>query len=208
MSPGLPNLPIRPRWQARRKIDALKADISELTVLKRAAQDITRYNAELRQIQNEIERVESELAATGSVETIEDVQKKLDAVSANISDLNESIRKVNREKENQRNATQSFEAGLSKANLDLMRARHALKERQGWEQRKDTLRNQISELETRLKTIDAEAREAAGPIRKLEDSLQELKSNFDRRERELQKKQEQYDKSLRQLDSAKVAIER
>jgi DNA repair protein RAD50 len=179
-----------------------------MQVLKRTATDTTRFVAEIKAIDKDIERAENELAVTGSVQTIEDVQKKLEGVSSSINKRNESLRSLAREKDTQRNTIQMLESAISKGNMDLMRARHALKQRQDWEQSKEAARAQIQELENALKAIDAEAKNAAAPIRKLEESLHELRADFDRKERELQKKQEQYDKSLRHLEAARSAIDR
>lgn len=70
------------RNEQKRKIeDEIKAELQEISDLRTKATDIARLYQESQKHQLDIEQLESELVATGSVETIEDVQKKLDAAT-------------------------------------------------------------------------------------------------------------------------------
>ena len=69
---------------AKEKVDNLKGEIQEIQLLKRTAYEVTRTMNEIKAYQSDVERIEGELASTGSTETADSVQAKLDKVNENL----------------------------------------------------------------------------------------------------------------------------
>jgi hypothetical protein len=69
------------RYKASENLTALKSDLREIESLKRVAVDVSRLNKEVLDLGRDISNLESELAVSGSTQTTEDVQAKMDELS-------------------------------------------------------------------------------------------------------------------------------
>lgn len=71
---------IKCMFQANQKLAELKAQQQELQLLRKSATDVVRMNRECDEIARDIAKLESELSASGSTATSEDIQDKLAAI--------------------------------------------------------------------------------------------------------------------------------
>ena len=135
--------------------------------LKRAAIDITRHAEDLKNMANSIRSIEGELAITGSIATVEDVNMQLADLNKTLyanqlvvvelltspssRTLNQESQTLAADKEQKRNGVHLLESNISKTELELSNSRSALKERKAWEARRDELRKDIEQAQEQLK---------------------------------------------------------
>lgn len=67
--------------QAADRLNDLKKEIKEVSSLKQSASTVSRNQSETERLKTEIGNLETELAATGTVKTGDDVQSELDVLS-------------------------------------------------------------------------------------------------------------------------------
>jgi DNA repair protein RAD50 len=67
--------------QAAQRLTDLKKDIREIASLKQSASTVSRNQNENERLKSEIKKLETELAATGTAKTGDDVQRELDVLS-------------------------------------------------------------------------------------------------------------------------------
>jgi DNA repair protein RAD50 len=67
--------------QAAQRLTDLKKDIREVASLKQSAITVSRNQNETERLKSDIKNLETELAATGTAKTGDDVQRELDVLS-------------------------------------------------------------------------------------------------------------------------------
>ena len=65
-------------------MDAIKRELKEIGVLKEHVKTITRLRGEVSRAKDDVTNYETELQASGSVKTADDVQRDLDDVTAEL----------------------------------------------------------------------------------------------------------------------------
>lgn len=68
--------------QTLRKLNDIKKDIKEISVLRQHAATVTQTQKDIERLNREIASLEADLATTGSTKTADDLQEELDALSS------------------------------------------------------------------------------------------------------------------------------
>lgn len=67
------------------KLDDVKKDLKDLALMKQHAANVSKVTKDIERIGQEVKNLETDLEATGSSRTAEDVQSLLNEVSTNLS---------------------------------------------------------------------------------------------------------------------------
>ncbi|KAM0751847.1 hypothetical protein T439DRAFT_220598 [Meredithblackwellia eburnea MCA 4105] len=152
---------------SRKSVHESKAD--ELQLLKKTAQDVMRMHRETEDIKRDIAKLESELSASGSTATSDDIQSQLTQIGSEIRETAASMDKIRSESQKQSNTLQSLVNSIHSAEMALNKKRQDLRDKEALEKRKEDTSSEIAQLDVKLKKI----RETEAPLRKLEDEMNE-----------------------------------
>ncbi|EGG01897.1 uncharacterized protein MELLADRAFT_49933 [Melampsora larici-populina 98AG31] len=186
---------------ARRDVERLKDQMSELMLCKRSVIDMTRMRLEADDLEREIQRLEFELENSGSTKTSEVVEAQLEALTTKLAEVRKEVNSLVTERDNKRASIQVLENQIHQIELDLNNKRQQIKEREGFEKQKEESRTEIAQLDEMIKKIDEHIRTFAEPISRLENELKELSARNSGAELEVVKKVQMYNKSLNQIET-------
>ena len=71
-------------FQAQERLDELRRELKELSILKQQASNSVKLNSDVNRLKEEIARLEEDLSSTGSVKTADSVQEELEALGSQL----------------------------------------------------------------------------------------------------------------------------
>ncbi|SCZ98307.1 BZ3500_MvSof-1268-A1-R1_Chr3-2g06284 [Microbotryum saponariae] len=184
-----------------------KDTLGELQNMKRPASDVTRTLREVQDLERDIGKLESELQASGSTATTDDITQKLHAVGEDIRVNKATVDRLRVEQQSQSNLIQSLIKSIHANEMDLAKKRQEIKEREDLERQKEAERAEIETLEARAKEVNTKLAEAAQPIRKREDELAQARNEAAQKEVMATRELQSFNKSAEQLALNKREIQ-
>ncbi|POY72024.1 DNA repair protein RAD50 [Rhodotorula taiwanensis] len=197
------------RDKAKEQADRLtevKDASRDLQTLKRAASDVLRLFRECEDVDREVAKLESELSATGSTATTEEIQDKLSALADHIRLVKTSTDKIRQEQQSATSSLQSLSESIHAREMELAKKEQELKDKEALERSRKDARDEIGMLEGQTKDLDKRLNEAIAPIRAAESELSTLRADFTRDETAASRQLQAYNKSVEQLDLNKREI--
>ncbi|KAM0789720.1 hypothetical protein ACM66B_006577 [Microbotryomycetes sp. NB124-2] len=184
----------------------LADDMRELQQLRRVASDVARLSRECDDVSRDITKLESELQATGSTATADEIQARLTDVANQIRTNKAESDKIRAEQQSQQNKINSLSNWIHTTELDLAKVQQDLKDREALEQRKQAEAEEVAKINTQLQDIGQRLAEAESPIDKLVDELKDLQAQFTQRERTAATELQAFNKSSEKLNAIKREI--
>ncbi|BGP20318.1 hypothetical protein JCM10213_002053 [Rhodosporidiobolus nylandii] len=192
--------------EATHSLTDLKDRLRDLHALKKTAVDVMRLHRECEDYDREIAKLESELSATGSTATPEEIQAQLSDLSEQIRVIKAAMEKIRVEQQTATTTVQTLAASIHSGEMQLARKKQELKDKEALEQRQTEAREDVARLEKESKDLDKRLNDAIAPIRQKEHELSTIRADFTRDETSASRQLQAYNKSAEQLDLNKREI--
>ncbi|WVR06574.1 hypothetical protein IAU60_003606 [Kwoniella sp. DSM 27419] len=157
--------------EAKTKVQRAKIATRDLQNLKGAAALVSRTLAEVKDLRSDISRLERDLESTGSLKTVEEVQREVDQVSSEIKSLSREQQAHSSEKELKTNALRSAVDDIGRKTLKMGQLRSQQERRTREEEALKELKATLLSLQTELKELDLSAQNAEAPWREKSEAL-------------------------------------
>ncbi|SCV74588.1 BQ2448_7617 [Microbotryum intermedium] len=184
-----------------------KDTLGELQNMKRPASDVTRTLREVQDLERDIGKLDSELQASGSTSTTDEITHKLQAVGEEIRVNKATVDRLRLEQQSQTNLIQSLIKSIHANEMELAKKRQEIKEREDLERQKEAERAEIETLEAKAKEVNAKLAEASQPIRKRDDELTQARNEASQKEATGNRELQSFNKSAEQLALNKREIQ-
>lgn len=119
---------------------------------------------------------------------------------SNSRSIKTTLDKLRSDSTKAQNQIQAVADTIHSAEMDLTVKKQEMKDRDNLEQRKEAERAEAAKLDTEIKAIDVKVKEAAGPLRKLQEELEAIQIEFNQNESSASQSLQVYNKSVEQLD--------
>lgn len=194
--------------QAAQRLTDLKRDIREVASLKQSATTVSRNQNETERLKSDIKNLETELAATGTTKTGDDVQRELDVLSNEIRSNERERQALMTERDHQNQLLRTNENDLHAMEKQENTLSNQIRDKDIMEERIVTMTNEIATLHSKLKELDSKISEAQAPIDLLEQEHQQAMVDLDARIREAQRSVQELNTSVDKLDNLNKIVER
>ncbi|GAA6018937.1 hypothetical protein JCM11491_005685 [Sporobolomyces phaffii] len=185
--------------EASSALNELKDRQRDLQALKKTASDVMRLHRDTVDIGRDVEKLESELSATGSTATSEEIQAKLSEIADKIRSVKVSTDKIRSEQQSATRTIQSLSSSIHAREMDLTRRRQELKDKEALETRQNDAREEVGDLEKQAKELDKRLADSFAPIRQKENDLASVRSQFQSEEAAASRELQAYNKSDEQI---------
>ncbi|KAG1766114.1 P-loop containing nucleoside triphosphate hydrolase protein [Suillus placidus] len=186
----------------------LKKDIREIASLKQSASTVSRNQNETERLKSDIKNLETELAATGTAKTGDDVQKELDVLSNEIRSNERERQALMTERDHQNQLLRTNENDLHAMEKKESTLSNQIRDKDIMEERIVTMTNEIATLHSKLKELESKISEAQAPIDMLEQEHQQAMVDLDARIREAQRSVQELNTNVDKLDNLNKIVER
>lgn len=194
--------------QAAQRLTDLKKDIREIASLKQSASTVSRNQNETERLKSDIKNLETELAATGTAKTGDDVQRELDVLSNEIRSNERERQALMTERDHQNQLLRTNENDLHAMEKKESTLSNQIRDKDIMEERIVTMTNEIATLHSKLKELDSKISEAQAPIDMLEQEHQQAMVDLDARIREAQRSVQELNTNVDKLDNLNKIVER
>jgi DNA repair protein RAD50 len=194
--------------QAAQRLTDLKKDIREVASLKQSAITVSRNQNETERLKSDIKNLETELAATGTAKTGDDVQRELDVLSNEIRSNERERQALMTERDHQNQLLRTNENDLHAMEKKENTLSNQIRDKDIMEERIVTMTNEIATLHSKLKELDSKISEAQAPIDMLEQEHQQAMVDLDARIREAQRSVQELNTNVDKLDNLNKTVER
>ncbi|GAA5829449.1 hypothetical protein JCM5353_001337 [Sporobolomyces roseus] len=193
--------------EASTTLNELKDRQRDLQSLKKTASDVMRLHRETVDIGRDIEKLESELSATGSTATSEEIQAKLGEIADKIRAAKVAMDKIRSEQQSATRTVQSLSSSIHSREMELSRKRQELKDKEALETRQNDAREEVTSLEKQAKDLDKRLADGVAPIRQKENDLAAVRTQFMAEESAASRELQAYNKSDEQIHLNKREIQ-
>jgi DNA repair protein RAD50 len=194
--------------QAAQRLTDLKKDIREVASLKQSAITVSRNQNETERLKSDIKNLETDLAATGTAKTGDDVQRELDVLSNEIRSNERERQALMTERDHQNQLLRTNENDLHAMEKKENTLSNQIRDKDIMEERIVTMTNEIATLHSKLKELDSKISEAQAPIDMLEQEHQQAMVDLDARIREAQRSVQELNTNVDKLDNLNKTVER
>lgn len=181
------------------KVRKLKDGLSELQQLRKVAVDVSRLHREREQLAREVSRLEDDLKETGTLDTVEDVQQKLNALGVTITRLRKDMDTLRGDESKEKTAIQQLERAIYSSTSALHKREQELRDLADVEKKKEDSRAEVERLYAEIKEIDTRLKNTQAPHAKLQQELTALRSEFSEKEAVASRELAAFTKSQDQL---------
>ncbi|KAK4701138.1 DNA repair protein RAD50, partial [Phenoliferia sp. Uapishka_3] len=179
----------------------LEAKSADVQLLRKTAQDVVRMHRETEEISRDIVKLESELSASGSTATSDDIQEQLATIGTDLRAASKAMDKLRTDSQKMNQQIQSLTNSIHTIELDLNKKRQELRDKEALEKRKDEANGEITALEEKRKELERKIRDAEAPLRKLEDEANEAQRQYNATEALASRELQGFHKSAETLDN-------
>ncbi|KAH9854720.1 hypothetical protein C2E23DRAFT_726150 [Lenzites betulinus] len=198
-------------WEAElRRLQelAVTRDLKELATLQQHGISVTKAQKEIARLKQDIAALESDLLASGTAKTADQVQEELDNVSAELRACEREKQNLQTDRDRQNSALRSLETDLHRLELEESQCQNKLRDKDELERRNAEMKTEIATATARLKDLDAKIADAQVPIEKLEREHKELEREMNDKIAQAQKTSQDLNMSADKLESMNKIIER
>nr|XP_019013012.1 DNA repair protein RAD50 [Kwoniella pini CBS 10737]OCF51793.1 DNA repair protein RAD50 [Kwoniella pini CBS 10737] len=187
--------------EAKTKVQKAKIATRDLQNLRSAATLITRTLTELKELQSDIDRLERDLESTGSLKTVEEVQREVDQVTNEIKTLARDQQSLSAEKELKTNALRSAADDISRKTLKMGELRSQQDRRMREEEALKEMKDALTGLQGELKDLDTTAQNAEAPWREKNEALNRYRNERESAENDASLQVGLYQSSMAEIES-------
>ncbi|ORY30598.1 hypothetical protein BCR39DRAFT_529095 [Naematelia encephala] len=187
--------------EAKQRLQRARIAIRDLQTLKGAAALVSRTLGEIADLKSDISRLERDLASSGSLKTIDEVQQEVDNLSNEIKALQREQQSLSSEKELKLNSARGLVDDINRKTLRLEHLRGQQQKRLREEAALKDLQENLAQLQAELKDLDSSAHAAEVPWREKNDALNRMRAERQNSENEASLNVGLYQSSLNELES-------
>lgn len=158
--------------ESKQKLQTAKLASRDLQTLKSAAVIISRTATDLKDLESDIQRLERDLQSTGSLKTVDDVQREVDQITSEIKALQREQQQLSSEKELKVNTLRSLSEELGRKTLRLGELRSKQSKRRMDEAALKEQQEQVTLMQKELRELDAKAASAVAPWREKNEAIE------------------------------------
>ncbi|KAK4056438.1 DNA repair protein rad50 [Microbotryomycetes sp. JL221] len=167
---------------ATNELNNLREKMTELESLKRVANEVSRLSRECDDIARDVTQLESELQATGSTATGEEIQIRLTDIANKIRNNKTLSEKIRSEQQSQQAMIATLSNSIHTNELELTKVEQELKDREVLEQRKQQEQQQLNETNDNLHQLNLKLIQSNEPIQEIENELKQIQKEFTQKE--------------------------
>ena len=194
--------------EAQASVSEVKDKLEDVQLIKRSAVEVTRLHRETEDLRHEVTKLESELSATGSAATSDEIQAQLSALQERIRTVKKASDEVVRQKSGYEKLVASLSNTIHAGEMDLAARRQELKDKDQLEHKIEEERNQIGVLEGQVKDIEQRMAASGVPLRREEEALGDKKAELTQAESVADLALRALINSAQKLDSNKKEMQR
>ncbi|OCF37294.1 DNA repair protein RAD50 [Kwoniella heveanensis BCC8398] len=187
--------------EAKTKVQKAKIASRDLQNLRNAAALVSRTLAEVKDLRSDILRLERDLESTGSLKTVEEVQKEVDQVSNEIKNLSRDQQALSSEKELKTNALRSAADDIARQSLKMGQLKSQQEKRMREEEALKELQANLVSLQAELKDLDTSAQSAEAPWREKSEALNRYRAERQSNENDASLQVGIYQSSMSEIES-------
>ncbi|KAF8134783.1 AAA domain-containing protein [Mycena galopus ATCC 62051] len=146
------------------KVEDFKRDLRDIRNLKTQAQTVSRLQKELKRAQEDVVDAETQLSATGSTKTLDDVQNELDELLAEIRKNDKQKENLVKEKEKRTSSMRVYENQIHAMEMESVDLKTKIRARDEKEKNIERMKKEIAAYNTGMKDEDAKILQAQAPI--------------------------------------------
>ncbi|KDQ20852.1 hypothetical protein BOTBODRAFT_124714 [Botryobasidium botryosum FD-172 SS1] len=167
--------------KANEQLKTAKNTLKDIQTLKAHASLVARTQGDVVRLKREISDLERDLAATGSTQTTDDVQGKIDAIDIKIKAADRKKHSLAAGKELQTSKMRGHESEMHALQLKGADLDRKLAERNALSEHRDSLRREIALYQTQSKELDVKIEASSEPIQHMENQRKEYSSSLNNR---------------------------
>lgn len=183
----------------------MRAEVKDLQALRRVGSDIARLLSEANDLDAEVQKLQVNLASTGSTQTAEQVQAEIDQLTASIKALKRELNVLQQDRETKRTLINSLERDAHRAEVTVITKRQEYAKRSSMEEQLQEMNADLEDHQKRIKSLEVEIEGANGPIRRAKDELEAFKAAASEAENTLRARADRLEgwaKQIRELNAA------
>ncbi|GJJ13191.1 hypothetical protein Clacol_007442 [Clathrus columnatus] len=192
--------------KANEKVAEIRRQQRELAILKQHATTVSRIQREIKTAKEEQATLETELAATGSTRSIDDVQQEIEKLSVNIRTLERDRSHITKERDAALANQRALEVELLRHQMQEEKLHGRLKDRQTTEDRINSNRALLVDLQNQMKEMDVQISAASTPIQELEEEQRQFQLASNEKIAEAQARSQEYNRSVDRIDQQNKVI--
>ncbi|KAG6878083.1 hypothetical protein C0993_012410 [Termitomyces sp. T159_Od127] len=189
-------------------LDALKRELKEIGVLKEHVKTITRLRSEVSRAKDDVVSYETELQASGSVKTADDVQRDLDDVTTELRSVEREKSQITTERDRQKEALRLIENSIHEMEMKEKDLISEAKEKEKVEKGIAEMQQEINAFTNRTKEFDSKISEARAPIDALEEERRKSQNDMNVKISQAQNAAQEFNSSVDKLALINKGVER
>ncbi|KNZ73056.1 DNA repair protein RAD50 [Termitomyces sp. J132] len=189
-------------------LDAVKRELKEIGVLKEHIKTIARLRGEVSRAKDDVAHYETELQASGSVKTADDVQRDLDDVTIELRSLEREKSQITTERERQKEALRLIENSIHEMEMKEKDLISEVKEKEKVEKSIAEMQQEIITFTNRTKEFDVKISEARAPIDALEEERRKSQNDMNVKISQAQHAAQEFNSSVDKLALINKGVER
>ncbi|KAG6890641.1 hypothetical protein C0995_006617 [Termitomyces sp. Mi166 len=202
-----PNL-TREAEEAADNLETVKRELREIGVLKEHTKTITRLRGEVSRAKDDVTNYETELQASGSIKTADDVQRDLDDVTSELRSFEREKSQITTERERQKEALRLIENSIHEMEMKEKDLTGEAKEMEKVEKSIAEMQQEIITSTQRTKELDVKIMEARAPIDALEEERRKSQNDMNGKISQAQQAAQEFNSSVDKLALTNKDIER
>ncbi len=194
--------------EAQQGLAEVKDKLEDVQALQRSALEVTRLHRETEDLKREVTKLESELSATGSTATSDEIQAELSVLQDRIRTIKKASDELHKQKSVHERLVATLSNSIHAAEMDLSAKRQELRDKDNLEQQIDDERARIAGFEAQAKEIEQRMATSAAPLKREEDALAAKKAEVAQAEAAAEHALRAVSDSAQKLENNKKEIQR
>ncbi|KAF9783547.1 AAA domain-containing protein [Thelephora terrestris] len=190
------------------KLNDVKRELKDLASMKNHSANVSKATKDIERISQEVKNLETDLEATGSSRTADDVQNQLNEVTANLRSNERERQTLQTEKEMAHNALRTHEKDFGDMQLREVNLQSQVKDRAMLERQAEDMKAEVATASQNFKEIDSKIEAAQAPIKKLDEEYQQADAELTGRISEAQRTSQELNMSVDRLDGVNKLVDR
>ncbi|CAL1713176.1 unnamed protein product [Somion occarium] len=194
--------------KALHQLNEVEQELKEITNLKQHASMVAKTQTEIDELKRSIASLESELSATGSTRTADDVQLELGRLSDEMRANERERQSLAGERERLLNSMRKNESDILQMRLQLSDLKSQLRDKDVLEKRISDMKREQTDSHGTLKDLDVQISSAQEPIQRLQREHQEIEKDWNDKLSRAQRSSQELNISMDKLESMNKQVER
>ncbi|KAG6830973.1 hypothetical protein H0H87_006624 [Tephrocybe sp. NHM501043] len=189
-------------------LDTVKRELKDIGVLKEHVKTISRLRGEVARATDDAVNYETDLQASGSIKTADDVQRELDGVTTDLRSLEREKTQITAERDRQKEALRLIENTIHEMEMKEKDLINESKEKDKIEKSIADMKEEITTFTARTKDLEVKISDARAPINALEEERRKSQNDLNGRILQAQHAAQEFNSSADKLALINKGVER